>query len=192
MNSLVEIHQETHKKIIIQFGLVFLLFVSYFGFVTFQYGIGDGFLITWLTWSFFVLCTPLADAGFLIDLPLRLLLKVRMFVSELFVWIIAIILNFYVYFHNPEVYEKTNVLSLFKHILDHPIPFWGIIILSGVGTFLSVKFGDELLDVFKHRDCKYRHKHYLKWKLIVMIFIFLLILVVYDHLSKQLGIQLSF
>lgn len=184
------VKQETHKHIWLKFLLVVSIFFGYFVFISFQYGLNDGFLITWLTWSFFVLCTPVADAGFLIDFPIRILLKYRMFVSEFFVWGIAILLNFYAYFFSPETYQKTKMLSLFEHILSEPIPFWIIIILSGIGTFLSIKFGDELFDVLKHKNRKYHKKHHFKWKAISMVFIFFIILVIYDFLLKKLGIEI--
>jgi hypothetical protein len=186
----IQLKHETHRHVGLKFGLIVLIFVAYFGFVSFHYGVNKGLLITWLTWSFFVLCTPIADAGFLIDFPVRILFRVRMLTAEVVVWALAIGLNVYAYLGRPDTYEQTKILALFRHILEQPVPFWLIILFSGIGTFLSIKFGDELLDVLRHKDRKYHQEHHWKWKAITMAFVFAIVLVVYDFLLKRLGIDI--
>ncbi len=181
---------ETKKHVLIKFLLIFLVFFAYFAFIASEYGFRDGFFVTALTWSFFVLCTPVADAGFLLDFPFRLITQIRMFFSELVVWMIAILLNFYAYFLHPEIYVKTKLLMLFKHILDVPFPFWAIIIVSGVGTFMSVLFGDELMDKVKHNERNLYKKHKHRYKFIGMLFVIIISIVLYDFLLKQLGVNL--
>lgn len=188
----IHLHKETHRHILGKFLLLAAVLVGYFAFVSWQYGVTDGFSITWLTWSFFVLCTPIADAGFLIDFPTRLILNLRMIFSETMVWMIAISLNIYNYFFHPELYAKTELLKLFKHILDQPLPFWIIILLSALGTFLSVRFGDELWDVARHKDRTFHKKHVLKWRVIFMVTLIVLVLVAYNFLLKSLGVAVPF
>jgi len=158
--------------------------------IVFHYGIENGILITALTWSFFVLCTPIADAGFLLDFPLRLILCVRMMISEMIVWGIAISLNIYAFFFRPEIYEKTKLLSLFYHILEQPAPFWLIILVSGIGTFVSVRFGDKLLDKKEHKDCPKTDDHRAWVQFSIMAFLVLMSIILYDFLLKQLGVDL--
>ena len=181
---------ETKLHVLIKFSLILAVFFWYFIFIAQQYGAKEWFLVASLTWSFFVLCTPIADAGFLIDFPLRLLLKVRMIFAEIFIWGIAILINFYAFFFHPEYYEKTQILSLFKHILEKPFPFWIIIILSAIWTFISIWFWDELLDRVKHSERESYHKHKHNYRLIVMIFLFIMIIILYDFLLKKLGVKL--
>jgi hypothetical protein len=78
-----------------KFLLLVALFALYFLYLIYEYGIQDGGLVTLLTWSFFVLCTPVADAGFLLDFPIRLLYKIKMIYTEIIVWILAISLSAY-------------------------------------------------------------------------------------------------
>ena len=92
------IKHETKPQVLIKFLLVLFVFLSYFIFIAQQYGVRQGFFVAILSWSFFVLCTPIADAGFLIDFPLRLLLQIRMLVAEFFIWIVAISINLYAFF----------------------------------------------------------------------------------------------
>src|SRR6056297_222338 len=80
---------------LIKFLLLLAVLLGYFGYLSWEYGLATGGLVAALTWSFFVLCTPVADAGFLLDLPIRLLFGVRMFMSEVLVWAFAIAINGY-------------------------------------------------------------------------------------------------
>ncbi|MBN1377233.1 hypothetical protein JW949_02770 [Candidatus Woesearchaeota archaeon] len=182
---------ETKRSVTIKFISVILIFVFYFFFVSIRYNHwGDGFIITLLTWSFFVFCTPIADAGVLIDFPIRLITKIRMIYSEILVWITALSINIYSLTFMPQLYEKTIVLRLFNHILLQPFPFWSIILISGLGTFLSIHFGDELLDISKHRERKKYILHEKKHKWILIIFIIVSILILYDFLLKEFGIHI--
>ena len=181
---------ETKRKVLLKFLLVLLIFIGYFIFIAKKYGVQQGFFVSILSWSFFVLCTPVADAGFLLDFPFRLITNVRMLLSEMFVWIIAISLNLYTFFIRPEIYEKTELLTFFKHILEQPIPFWLIILISAIGTFVSIKFGDELLDKVNHSERQHYNKHKNKFRFLVMIFLFVLALILYDFLLKKMGVSL--
>ena len=113
-----------------------------------------------------------------------------MLFSEIAVWVVTILLNFYAFFFRPEVYTKTDLLIFFKHILEQPFPFWAIIIVSCIGTFMSIQFGDELIDKAKHseRDLYKKQKHH--YRLWTMIFIAILSVILYDFLLKQLGVEL--
>ena len=195
-NKKIYLHElakhESKRKILRKFLLVLAVFGIYFGFIAFKYGVKDSLYVTALTWSFFVLCTPIADAGFLLDLPIRLITKVKMLHSEMIVWTIAIGLNSYTVLNNSGVYEKTKLLFLFKHILENPWPMWGIILVSAMGTFLSIHFGDEMLDNVKYKKCVSCKKHKSKYRLIVMIFLVILIIAFYDFLLKKMGLDFKF
>ncbi len=188
-NSELLMH-ETKRSVLIRYLIVLLIVIAYFVFISFKYGVKNGFLVTLLTWSVFVFCTPVADAGTLVDFPIRLLIHVRMIVSEIFVTLFAAALNIYALTFNPQLYDKTLLLRLFKHILLNPIPFWLIIILSTLGTFLSIYFGDELLDVAKHSEREKFKRHKSKYYTILLLFGFLLTVFLYDLLLKDLGIHL--
>ena len=163
----------------VKFLLLFILFMVYFIYVSYKFGIEEGFLVTSVLWSFFVLCTPIADAGFLLDFPIRLILNIRMFITEIIVWIVAIGLNLFCFFLYPEVYTKTKLLTLFYHILEQPFPFWGIIVICGIGTFLSIYFADEILDVVSYKEKKIYFTHLKKYKILVMTAIIIICIIFY-------------
>jgi hypothetical protein len=190
MKNKFNLKHETKKHTLRKFLLILLVLIAYLVITSLKLGFENGIAITLLTWSFFVFCTPIADAGFLIDFPIRLITKIRMIYSEIFVWIIGILINVYFFIFNPGIYDTTIILSLFKLILIQPWPYWIIIILSGIGTFLSIIFADELIDVSKHEDRKKYHKHISKYQLIIFGFIIILIIIVYYFLIKQLNINI--
>jgi len=59
-----------------------------------------------------------------------------------------------------------------------------------IGTFLSIQFGDELLDKVKHTERNKYHKNKYHYRLLVMFFIFVITFIIYDFLLKQLGVNL--
>ena len=96
-----------------------------------------------------------------------------MIYSEMCVWVIAILLNLYFVFFNVGIYDKSPLLTLFRQILLNPFPFWSIIILSAIGTYLSIYFGDELMDVVKNKQRKKFMKHKLKHRIVLVSFVVL-------------------
>ena len=181
---------ETKRSTLMKFVFLFSIVVLYFVFVSFQYGIGQGLMVTLMTWSFFVFCTPIADAGFLLDFPVRLATKVRMVYSETLVWIAAFVINIYSLIFNPAVYSATPILAMFRHILLNPVPFWLIIGISAVGTFISVHFGDEMIDVARHRERKKYSRHKNKYRMVVAVFLISVAVIFYYSVMSTLGISI--
>lgn len=176
------------KQVLIKFLMLCGLLMGYFAYLSYEYDLLTGGVAALLTWSFFVLCTPVADAGFLLDFPLRLLFGIRMVISEISVWAIAILANVVTLYYAPEYYDTTIITKLLHQIITTPYPYWGIMLLSGAGTFLSIHFGDELMDVFHHRDRTFFHSHHFKHELILVAF-FVMVLFGYYELISSLGIS---
>jgi len=182
---------ETKKHSLVKFIGLVIIVALYFTYMSVKLGTGNGILATCLTWSFFVFCTPIADAGFLLAFPVRVLAGIRMMYTQIFSFIIAFILNLYVFFHNPSIYNDTIILKLFYQILSHPFPFWAIILLSLIGTLISIYFGDELVDVSTHKQREKYHKHANKYQLVAFIFLIGITIILYNSLLGKLGINIS-
>jgi len=184
------IKHESKRKALRKFLIILSIALAYMVVVSWRYGISSGWKISVLTWSFFVFSTPIADAGFLLDFPIRLLTKIRMMTSEIFVWLIAGVINLWFITYDPLIYNKTAITSIWKKILTTPMPYWGVVILSLFGTFLSIQFGDELLDVIKVKDCKkykkYKHLH----RLIILGSIFVGTFILYLYFIRRLGLEI--
>lgn len=114
-----------------------------------------------------------------------------MFITELFVWFIAITVNIYTFFIHPEIYEKSLLGHMFYEILGNPFPYWSIILLSFIGTFISVHFADELMDYIKYNEVNKNLKHRLVFEGIIMASIFLMIFFVYSIVINKFGIDIS-
>jgi hypothetical protein len=175
------------KQLFYKFTLLCLILIGYFVYLTVQYDLVTGGFGSVLTWSFFVLCTPIADAGFLLDFPLRLLFNIRMLISEIVVWAIAITINIVSVSYFSEYYETTKLTALLYVILTDPYPYWSVILLSGLGTFLSIRFADEVMDVIHHRDRGFFHQKHFMHEIIIIIF-FIMIFIGYYELIASLGI----
>ncbi|MBQ0715122.1 hypothetical protein ACFQ0F_10265 [Paraperlucidibaca wandonensis] len=182
-------NQPKHQ-VLIKFVVLCVVLVTYFGYLSYEYGLLTGGVASLITWSFFVLCTPVADAGFLLDFPLRVLFGIRMVFSELVVWGIAIGINAVAMLHYPQFYDTTFITRLMSVILINPYPYWSVIILSGIGTFLSIRFGDELMDVFHHKNRAFYLRHHFKHELVLIVF-YLGVIFGYYKILEKLGISLA-
>ena len=114
-----------------------------------------------------MLYTPIADAGFLLNVPLRLLFGVRMLVSEMVVWAVAITLNIVslLFFSS---YDDTPVLTRLLHaILTTAYPYWSVVVLSEAGTFLPIRFADEFMDVVHQRGRHFFKRRGYKQELLI-------------------------
>lgn len=182
---------DTHpprRQVALKFLLLLALLVGYFAYLWVRFDAATGAVTAGLTWAFFVLCTPIADAGFLLDFPLRMLFGIRMVLSELAVWALAIAIVGLTWLLAPHYFETTVLTRLFQQIISTPWPYWGIVLLSAAGTFLSVRIGDELMDVLHHRDRAFFHSHAFKRELL-MIASFVAIAVAYYRLIAALGLE---
>lgn len=177
-------------QILIKFFLLSLVLFAYFVYLSWQYDFLTGGVAALITWSFFVLCTPIADAGFLLDFPIRVLFGIRMVFSEIAVWAIAICINIFALIYFKEFYETTLITQIMKVILNTPYPYWLIIVLSGFGTFLSIRFGDELMDVLHHKDRYFYLRHHFKHEIVLFVF-FLFVLFSYYEIMLMLGITIE-
>lgn len=182
--------KETHTHALYRFFILILILALYAGFVIHKYGIKDGLLVTALTWAFFVFCTPIADAGFLLAFPTRILLGIRMIYTQIGAYVLALVIVIFAFFTSSQIFEKNILLHLFATILTTPIPYWLVLILSLIGTFASIVFGDELLDVAYHKQRKLYHKHYNKYYSLVMLFVFVFAAIIYIYLINKLGITI--
>ena len=184
------LHHETHKETFLKFFALLLILVGYFAYMSWQYDASTGFAVAVLSWSFFVLCTPVADGGFILAFPIRLLFGIRMAITQVMLWFVAIFINIYMLSTSSGSYELTFLTKLLKHILTAPYPYWGILILSAAGTLLSIYFGDEMMDVTTHKDRILHHRHGLKYRSVLVLGLAILTVVAYYHLLSGLQIVL--
>ena len=158
--------------------------------MSWKYDASTGFGVAILTWSFFVLCTPVADGGFIVAFPVRLLFGVKMAITQVIIWFIAVGINLVMLWQFRGTYELTFLTSLLEKILTVPYPYWSILLISATGTLLSIYFGDEMMDVTSHRDRKKHHAHGMKLRILITVGIGVLIVFAYYQLLSGLQIEI--
>lgn len=184
------IKHETHIETLLKFITLTLILVSYFLYMSWKYNASTGFSVAVLTWSFFVLCTPIADGGFILAFPVRLLFGVKMSITQIVLWFVAIAINIYMLISKSGTYDLSFLTRLLKHILTVPYPYWAILILSAIGTLLSIYFGDEMMDVTSHKHRALHHRHGLKYRTVLIAGLSILTIVSYYFLLNSLNIVL--
>jgi len=191
-NNAASFHRqhETHRETLLKFIFLLLILVAYFLYMSWKYDASTGFGVLVLTWSFFVLCTPVADGGFILAFPIRLLFKIKMAVTQAVLWFIAVGINILMLTISPDIYDLTFLTKLLEKILSEPYPYWSILIISALGTFLSIYFGDEMMDVTTHNNRELSHRHGFKYRTILVLGLGVLAVVAYYYLLNNLNIIL--
>lgn len=178
-----------HKKLARLFALVAIL-VGYFLYLSWKFDASTGFGLAVLTWSFFVLCTPIADGGFILAFPIRLLLGIRMSVTQVVLWFVAIGINVAMLRFSQATYGLTLITRLLERILTQPYPYWSILAISALGTFLSIYFGDEVMDSATHPKAAKRQAQSARYKALLVMGLAAMTVFAYYHLLSNLGIAL--
>lgn len=137
-----------------------------------------------------MLCTPIADGGFILAFPIRLLFKIKMSITQVVLWFVAVGINIVFLTTSPGTYDLTFLTKLLKHILSEPYPYWSILIISALGTFLSIFFGDEMMDVASHKEREASHRHGVKYRTIIVLGLGMLTVVAYYYLLNSLNVVL--
>lgn len=181
---------QTHKESLWRFAALVMLLAGYFVWMSLKYDAATGAWLALLSWSFFVLCTPVADGGFIVAFPVRLLLGTRMVITQGAVWAIAIVINLAALKFAPSAYQDAPLTRLLETILTSPIPYWSILVISAAGTAMSIWFGDEMMDVAGHADRVKHHKHGFHYRAILIAGLGVLTVIAYYQLLSDLGVKI--
>lgn len=181
---------QTHKESLWRFLALVGVLVGYFAYMSWKFDAATGAWLALLSWSFFVLCTPVADGGFIVAFPVRLLFGTRMVVTQLVVWVVAIAVNVAVLHFAPEYYDDSPLTRLLFRILTTPWPYWSILAIAALGTAMSIWFGDEMMDVSSHAERSKQHKHGFKYRTLLVVGLGLLSMLAYYHLLGDLGVTI--
>lgn len=181
---------QTHRESLWRFLILALLLVGYFGYMSWKFDASTGALLALLSWSFFVLCTPVADGGFVVAFPIRLLFGTRMVITQIVVWFLALGINMVAVSVSPDSYSETAITGVLYSILTTPWPNWSVLLISLAGTMLSIWFGDEMIDVTSHSMRKKHHRHGFKHKIVLIVGLGLLTVFAYSHVLAGLGISI--
>jgi len=104
------LNEETKRHSLLRYVILVLFIIGYFIYESGKLGTTNGFLVTILTWSFFIFCTPVADAGFILAFPIRLLVGVRMIYTQIASFGIALIIVLLALAYQPAIYNTSLIL----------------------------------------------------------------------------------
>jgi hypothetical protein len=119
---------------------IFLVIFSLISFnLVLSFGFLRGMLLTFLTWSFYCLCTPLSNSALITSKFLDLFTNVSLRYAKFIPWLFAIVLNIFIYLIAPYVYIMSATTFLLYRIISNPWPYWLIIVACAlVGLYNSL------------------------------------------------------
>jgi len=152
--------------IVLVFLIVLITYVSYNGYV-------KGCIKSLFIWAFFVLCTPIPEAGLIITLPLKRYLNIPMYISQTIVSFCALVILSYFYIHEKNIIKSYKIGKIFIELIT--LKYFSIIILSVLSSILTSGLIDNFINhyIYKHK-LNYLYTKIYIIVLCVMIYIYLL------------------
>ena len=122
---------------VIKLFLVILLLTFYTKPLISEYGLRKSIHVTFLAWSFLVLCLPIAKGNILINKPYEFFFGGKIHFPEIITWSVATIGNLLTYLISFGTYFKASIPHLLLNIISTPWPYWIIILTCFIATFYS-------------------------------------------------------
>lgn len=99
------------------------------------HGVSQGFIASYLTWSFFVLCTPIISRALLISTIIEKITGSTLYNAGLFTWSGALISNMILLNLVPTIYTMNPLSGFLAHALTTPRPHWLLIAMCGANVW---------------------------------------------------------
>lgn len=148
-------------------------------------GIKKGFTVVILTWCFFVFGTPIADAGAIVDFPVRIITNNPFYNTELIVFAVAATIIVIFLWVSPKSYEDTFLTRVLYKMFTRPFSLYGlIIILSIVGTLISAYVENDI-----YNWALYNKGHIQSWRNKLLVIIFFIIWIIYIGIIYHLRLK---
>jgi len=167
---------QKNKTYLYIYDVIVILFILLFIFFIFYNGLYKGTIKSLFIWAFFVLCTPVPEAGLLISLPVKRYFNIRMDICQTFVSLLALFMIFYFYYTDKKVINTNFIGKLFNGLVKYN--YYIIMILSVLSSILTSNLIDNIINYYIY-DKNINHL-YIKSGI---IFIFVII---YFYLLNQL------
>ncbi len=181
-----KVRRKKHKPQAGKFLIAAALILCYLLLTVDKHGVEQGVLITALTWAFFVFLNPAPTAGLVFELPIRLLTRHRLLVAQYMVWGVGAAIVLPALLLSPDLFHTTTPLAIFYHVLTNPVPYWSLLLLCGLGTFLSVYLVDKVVDEVENELNHHHRKHMPVLYLIVLALALIGIVLAYNAMISEL------
>lgn len=170
--------QKTYLRIydciVLLFLITLITYISYNGYVV-------GCIKSLFIWGFFVLCTPIPEAGLIITLPLKRYLNVPMHITQIIVSLCALGILTYFYIYEKNIIKSYKIGKLFMELIA--LKYFSIIILSILSSIYTSNLIDNFINHYIHKD----KINYLYLKITIIV----LCIIVYIYLLNSLLNQIK-
>ena len=152
INNSIEEEKEIEKQktylliydvIAVTFLILLIIYSSYNGYVR-------GFVKTLFIWAFFVIGTPVPEAGLLFTLPLKRYLKIPLQISQIIVSLLSIIILTYSYLCEKQTIKTYLIGTLFLKIIN--LKCFSIIIISIFSSIVTSKLFDNFINHYIYQE----------------------------------------
>ena len=142
------------------FNGVSILFISIFLYYYIFFGLKRGVFTTFIIWCLFVIATPIPEAGLLVSIPLKNLLKIDLDITQWIISFIALSFIFYSYYNFRNLLKDTKSGQFLLRIID--FGSFSIFITSIIASISLSYLINEMIDniVYKKEMDKQKNIFY--------------------------------
>jgi hypothetical protein len=139
-----------NKTYLYIYDVVVIMFILLMVFFIFFNGFYKGCIKSLFVWSFFILCTPVPEAGLLISLPLKRYFGFKMELSQIVVSLFACMIIFYFYCVEQKIIKNNLIGNLFLGLINYK--YYSIIFISVISSVLTSNLLDNIINHFINKD----------------------------------------
>ena len=158
-----------YDVLVILFLFLLIFYIIYNGYV-------KGCIMGLFVWAFFIVSTPIPEAGLLVSLPLKRYLNISIHISQTFVSLLALFVIYYLYFNEYKTINKCIIGKLFTSLNN--FKYYSIIIISIICSIFTSEFIDNIIDNYINKE----KINYIHFKLGFIAFL----IIIYSFLMNSL------
>lgn len=165
------------------FTIISLLFLFIFVFYGLKNGFEQGFKISLFIWALTVSTTPISSASILLSFPMKIFIKIPMFITKTLLSILSLGLLVYFYHYQYNLICKIPLGKAFVKIIKSHL--YNLFLVAIIASIISSYMLDSFVDNFILSESTMMRKDKLG-KLLLVFFIFVLLNFIYfDILIKN-------
>lgn len=154
-----DLEKKTYLYIYDSIVLIFLLLLIFY---IFYNGYFKGCIKSLFLWAFFVICTPIPEAGLLFSLPLKRYFNIPMHICQVLVSVLALGMLFYFYSYEKKTIKTYLIGKLFLELIN--LKYFSIIIISIISSVFTSEFINNIIDNYIDK----KKINYVEFKLILI------------------------
>ena len=130
------------------YNIIFCGFLITLMFYTFFYQIHTSLFVTFFTWIFCNIGTPIPETGLLVSLPIKYFFDIDLTMSQIIISIFSLCVAFYYYIEKKYILKTFSIGRIFNNIIDNK--FYSIFITSILASIFFTGFTDIIIDFYRN------------------------------------------